>query len=146
LDASGEPLRLGVLAKPWIVKPNIHELSALVGTQPAQDSDIINAARELQCSGLGVVCVTQGSECVYCVANEGTWRAAPPNVEFVSAVGSGDAFLGAFLRAAELNESIPDCLAWGCGAGSANAAEYGAGFCSEGTIKRLAGETVVTKV
>jgi 1-phosphofructokinase family hexose kinase len=146
LDASGEPLLLGLTAKPWMVKPNIHELSALVGAQPAKDSDIIDAARELQQSGPAVVCVTQGSESVFCIASEGSWRAAPPRVEFVSAVGSGDAFLGAFLRAAELGKPISNCLEWGCGAGSANAAEYGAGFCSEEAIRRLAGETVVTKV
>lgn len=141
LDASGEPLRAGVAARPWMVKPNIHELSMLLGSQPSKDSDIIEAARGLCGTGIEVVCVTRGSDSVLCATADGAWKGIPPAIRFASAVGSGDSFLAAFLRSVETGGKMADALRMGIGAGTANAAEYGAGFCSEAAIREHADRT-----
>lgn len=146
LDASGEALRAGVMARPWMVKPNIHELSALLGAQPTSDSDIIEAARDLRGTGIEIVCVTRGRESVLCESAEGSWRAIPPEITFVSAVGSGDAFLAGFLRALTLGRDVRYALKLGVGAGSANAAEYGAGFCTVSAIEGAADRVTVEPV
>jgi fructose-1-phosphate kinase PfkB-like protein len=129
-----------------MVKPNIHELSALLGAQPLTDSDIIDASRDLLGMVTGVVCVTRGSESVLCHTEAGSWRAAPPQIKFVSAVGSGDAFLAAFIFAVENGEPMTSALRMGVGAGAANAAIYGAGFCSQASMRELAVQTVVEAV
>ena len=65
-------------------------------------------------------------------------KAVPPTIEFASAVASGDAFLAAFLWAWEHGpqpEDVESALRLAVGAGAANAAVIGAGFCSLESIR-----------
>ena len=57
LDSSGEPLRQGIAATPWAIKPNIAELEELVGTPLPDTAAVIAAARGLLAQGLGCVVV-----------------------------------------------------------------------------------------
>src|SRR6266436_928415 len=58
LDASGEPLRLALEAKPQIVKPNLHELEGLVGKKLEGLPAITEAARNLVSRGVEMVAVS----------------------------------------------------------------------------------------
>lgn len=138
LDASGGALRAGLAARPWMVKPNVHELSAVLGAELVEREEVAKAAREIVGTGVEIVAVTLGREGCLCATREAAWHAVPPPIRFVSAVGSGDSLLGAFLWALEQGRSLPDALRLGVGAGAANAEVYGAGFCNAERIHRLA--------
>lgn len=143
LDASGEALRHGLEAHPWMVKPNRFELAALCDRESLTSSEIISFARKLAGTGAEIVAVTLGREGCICAAAGSIWMAKPTPIRFVSAVGSGDAFVGAFVWALEQGGEIPEALRLGVGAGSANAEVYGAGFCSAEHIhKNAAGVTL----
>ncbi len=144
LDASGEALRLGVGAVPWMLKPNIHELSYLIGQELREFTEAENAAREILKSGVDVIVVTGGKDGCICVVRDQVWRAKPPQVPFVSAVGSGDSFLGGFLRTVELDRPMEEALRIGTAAGAANAASYGAGFVTSKQIIDLTERVVIT--
>ncbi|MDH7570870.1 MAG: hexose kinase, partial [Armatimonadota bacterium] len=62
LDASGELLRAGVAAAPFMVKPNAEELSFLTGTPIRGPEDAAAAARALLQSGVMVVAVSLGEQ------------------------------------------------------------------------------------
>jgi len=47
LDTSGEALRHAIEARPNIIKPNIHELEALVGKALQTQTEVIDAAKNL---------------------------------------------------------------------------------------------------
>lgn len=148
LDTSGEPLRIGFEAHPWMLKPNAYELSALAGAMPSDDASMREAAESLLGTGVEVVCVSQGRDgCVGVTAREDrqSWKSIPPEIDFVSAVGSGDSFLGAFLYATLQAGSFADCIRLAVGAGAANAAVYGSGFCTKESIYRLAERVVMTR-
>lgn len=51
LDVDGEALRQGIRARPDIIKPNIHELSELVGRELVDMDEIIAASREINQKG-----------------------------------------------------------------------------------------------
>jgi tagatose 6-phosphate kinase len=146
LDASGEALQLGAAARPWMVKPNIFELGQLTGRTPEGADEILRAAREIHETGIEVVCVTRGKDPCICVTTEGAWQAEPPSVEFVSAVGSGDSFLAAFLWAQEMGQGMVEALKLAVGAGAANAASWGAGFCTNEQIRRYCDKVRVTSL
>lgn len=137
LDSSGELLKHGVEAVPWMVKPNRAELSALFGCEPADVDEAVEMAHRLLAKGIEVVVVTLGKQGAVWVSAEGEWFAQPPEVEFVSAVGSGDSMLAAMLYAIIQGMSPPDVLRWGVAAGAANAAVFGAGFCTREQIESL---------
>jgi 1-phosphofructokinase family hexose kinase len=138
LDTSGEPLRIGYQARPWMLKPNAFELAALVGDVPPDDKSVCEAAAGLLGTGVEVVSVSQGRHgCVGVTCTE-AWKAIPPEIEFVSAVGSGDSFLGAFLYEKLHGGDFAECIRLAVGAGAANAAVYGSGFCTKESICGLA--------
>jgi len=73
-----------------------------------------------------------------CVTRDEEWFAAPPDVRFVSAVGSGDSLVGAMLWAMGSGASLSESLRRGVAAGAANATVYGAGFCTRRQIEEAA--------
>lgn len=146
LDASGDPLKAGATARPWMVKPNRFELSALTGRPLSGVREFARAACELVESGVGVAAVTLGAEGCVLAAEDGVWLATPPEVPFVSAVGSGDSFVGAFVYALEQGCSMPEALRMGVGAGTANATVYGSGFCSADSILEVASRVRVRRL
>ena len=78
LDADGAPLREGLKAGPWMLKPNRAELEALTGRKLASVQDVRDAARELVAGGAGVVAVSLGAEGAVAVdAREAFFAPAP---------------------------------------------------------------------
>jgi fructose-1-phosphate kinase PfkB-like protein len=161
LDASGAALRAGMQARPWMVKPNRAELESVLGRPLQNFADTLVAARSLHAQGIAVVAVTRGAEgaLLVCDAQKGSdapvssqtgqirrekaevWTAIPPPIEFASAVASGDSFVAAFLWAWTHGEKPGDpesALRLATGAGAANAAVIGAGFCTQDSIYSLA--------
>ena len=137
LDASGEALRQGIAARPWLVKPNQFELQALLARPIETDAEILTAARELQRSGIANVIASRGERGAVYVGASGAWSAVPPKIEFASAVASGDSFVAAFLWAWQFCENPEEpefALRIATGAGAANAMVIGAGFCSRESI------------
>jgi fructose-1-phosphate kinase PfkB-like protein len=95
----------------------------------------------LQERDIALVAATQGAEGAILAANGKIWEAVPPEIEFASAVASGDSFVAAFLRAWKHGEKPGDAayaLRLATGAGAANAAVIGAGFCTRDSIFSLA--------
>lgn len=134
LDASGEPLREAIKAGPHIVKPNVAELSELAEHELFTLEEISGAAKSLKQYGVDISAVTMGRTGAVVTDGVRTWQAIPPEIQFASAVGSGDSFIAAFLRSLEQGESLSSALVLGTAAGAANAMTYGAGFCSKHSI------------
>lgn len=149
LDASGAALREGLKARPWMVKPNRFELESLTGKPVQELADVRKAADSLIESGIGIVAATLGSEGALLVTADGAWRSLPPKIEFASAVASGDSFVAAFLWEwlhGECPGSVVNALRLATGAGAANAAVIGAGFCTRDSIVELAQHSVLTEM
>jgi fructose-1-phosphate kinase PfkB-like protein len=87
--------------------------------------------------GVGIMVVTFGRDGAIAATKEGIWRSRPPEIEFVSAVGSGDSFAAAFVYALASGGSVSDALKLGTAAGAANAMYFGAGFCRRADIDDL---------
>ncbi len=146
LDASGEPLRRGVDAKPSMIKPNLAELEHLTGRMGTCPEEVADLAEQARTRGVAVVAATMGAQGCVLISDEGRMWARSPEVPFVSAVGSGDAFLGAFLVAVERGSSLSDACRFGVAAGAANACRYGAGFIEREDVDRIASEVVIGSI
>jgi 1-phosphofructokinase family hexose kinase len=101
LDSEGPPLRLGVEAEVFLVTPNQREAEGLVGQELGDDEDYTMALDR--------------------------FRADAPLVEPISAVGSVDVLLAAFLAARVAEKSLEDSLKVAVAAGAASTLEVGAG-------------------
>jgi 1-phosphofructokinase family hexose kinase len=141
LDTSGAALRAGVKAIPWMVKPNRVELEMILERPLHGEADMYRAAQELHEAGISLVALTSGAEGAYLNTALGCWKAIPPPIQFASAVASGDSFLAAFLYQWFYGSPTANpqaALRLATGAGAANAAVIGAGFCTKESIYTLA--------
>ncbi|HEX7240527.1 MAG TPA: 1-phosphofructokinase [Longimicrobiaceae bacterium] len=93
LDASGEALRDALDAAPGVVKPNVHELEALLGRSLPTVEAVVEAARLLLARGVGLAVVSMGAEGALFVREDAVVQAVPPGVEVRSTVGAGDAMV-----------------------------------------------------
>lgn len=93
VDASGEPLRHALDAAPHVVKPNVHELEALVGEPLPTPEAVARAARELLGRGVELAVVSMGEEGALFAWRGAVVLARPPRVEVRSTVGAGDAMV-----------------------------------------------------
>lgn len=134
LDASDQQLKKGVTAKPYMIKPNVHELSELAEQELVTIEEICDAAKDIIRCGINIVAVTVGRSGALVTDGHHAWQAIPPDIEYASAVGSGDSFVAGFLSELVGGGSLSDALVLGTAAGAANATTYNAGSCSKCSI------------
>lgn len=90
LDASGELLRWGILAKPDLIKPNRRELEYLAGRQLSGLDEIKGEARTLLAQGVGKVVVSLGEEGLLYMDGKRELYQEAKRVQTVNTVGCGD--------------------------------------------------------
>ena len=122
-DVSGEALAAALEFRPYLIKPNRDELSALLGRKLLCESDIREAAMEIAARGIKHVLVSLGAEgAVLATAKGEYFTVKAPRGEVCSTVGSGDALLAGFLAALQSNSgTLHEALKMGVAAGSAAA-------------------------
>ncbi len=108
LDTSGEALRRAVKSEPQVLKPNVHELEALVGTPLSSGAAIAAAARGLLKGETELVVVSMGRDGALFVERGRVVAAQPPRVAVRTTVGAGDAMVSGIvsgrLRGLKLDE------------------------------------------
>lgn len=99
LDTSGEALKEGLRAGPWLVKPNAEELSEALGHPVSSVASQVAAATELQSLGISHVVISHGADGVNWFSR-GTQplQALPPKVRVASTVGAGDSLLAGMVH------------------------------------------------
>lgn len=91
LDTSGEALRAGLQAGPWLVKPNTEELAEALDNA----ADTIG---RLHRQGVEHVVVSDGAAGVNWYSPGVALHATPPRVSVASTVGAGDSLLAGMLH------------------------------------------------
>lgn len=127
VDACGELLTNVLKYKPFLIKPNIFELSELFDEVFKTDADIERCARRLHEQGAENVLVSMAGDGALLVDSEGnTHRCAACEGEVKYSVGAGDSMLAGFLAAtAEKPGDYEYALKLGSAAGGATAFSEG---------------------
>lgn len=98
-DAAEPNLSAGLAARPHFIKPNEHELAALVGRKLKTDAELYEAGRAiLEQYGTQVV-ITMGADGALAVLDGRRYRIPPIAVEVSSPAGAGDAVLAGLAHA-----------------------------------------------
>jgi len=149
LDSEGQPLRLGVQAEPFLVSPNQGEAEGLVGQEFNEDDDFMLGLDSIAELGARNVLITQESGCFALLREEREtrrFRAKAPHVEPISAVGSGDVLLAAFLTARLKGEPLGEAIRTAVATGTASTLEVGAGRFEQREVGRLANAVEVAEL
>ena len=102
--------------KPWLIKPNIHELQHIVG-KPLTKANAADEAKALLSVGVEQVLLTLGADGMVLLAENGTVVADAPQVKVKSTVGAGDSALAGFIVGFVKGHPAAECvrLASACG-------------------------------
>jgi 1-phosphofructokinase/tagatose 6-phosphate kinase len=149
LDSEGQPLRLGVEAEPYLVSPNQREAEGLVGQEFSDDEDYLMALDRIADMGARNVLVTAEARSFGLFREDRkrlVFRAGAPELEPMSAVGSGDVLLAAFLAARVSEKSLEESLRLAVAAGAASTLEVGAGRFEPREASRLVGSIEVSEL
>ncbi|MBQ6540107.1 MAG: bifunctional hydroxymethylpyrimidine kinase/phosphomethylpyrimidine kinase, partial [Oscillospiraceae bacterium] len=95
VDTSGNALRIACSAKPWAVKPNIHELEELCGSALDTTARVKSAAEELIKSGIQTVVVSLGDKGLIYISEKAAYLSPGLSVQAKCTVGAGDAVTAA---------------------------------------------------
>lgn len=144
LDVDGEALRQGISARPNIIKPNIHELSELVGRELEDTDEIIAASREINQRGVEIVLVSMGEKGILLVSGRRTYLAVPPAVKVESTVGAGDSSVAGFVFGLVQGKDLPECLVYAAAAGTATTLHQGTALCQKEDFERLVPQVELT--
>lgn len=121
LDTSGACLQEGIKAKPTMIKPNEEELEILLGRKIQSREQAVEAAKQLQKTGIPLVVVSMGAEGALLVCQEGVYQGKPPVLKAVNTVGCGDSMVAAFAAAMRKNLSMKESLKYAVAVSAANA-------------------------
>ena len=149
LDSEGEPLRRGVQAEPLLVSPNQREAEGLVGQEFNEDDDFVVGLEAIAERGARNVLITLEAGCFALIREERElrrYRVSSPDVDPVSAVGSGDVLLAAFLAGWREERPIEEVLQTAVATGAASTLEVGAGRFEPREVGRLLSAVEVTEL
>ena len=121
VDASGEPLKQALAAKPFIVKPNRAELGRTLGMDTSTDAGLRDAMRHVLSWGVQWVVVTMGRDGAIASDDNAFWHVGTPQVQVVNPIGSGDSFAAGLAVALTCGPPMPEALVVGAACGVANA-------------------------
>lgn len=110
VDTSSENLIHALQAKPFLVKPNLDELSQVVGRPVDTQEEIVHAMRHIAEMGVEIVAVSCGDRGSYVLRGGDLYRVHPLKVNVVNTIGCGDAYLAGLLYGLEKERELPDVL------------------------------------
>ncbi len=138
LDTTGEALANALAYHPFLIKPNMEELSDLFHENftSSDINGIARASRRLQEKGARNVLVSMGQDGAVLITEDGQVysRPAPAGI-VVNTVGCGDSMVAGFLAGYLENGNFEDALCLGVCAGSASA--FNEGFARGDEIMQL---------
>ena len=122
VDAAGSLLRQVLPYKPFLIKPNHHELGDLFGVEIKERSEVIPYAKQLQVEGARNVLVSLAGKGAVLVAEDGrVFELDAPKGEVKNAVGAGDSMVAGFLTGWLEKKDYEFAFRMGVCAGSASA-------------------------
>lgn len=143
LDAKGDALLDGLRERPYLIKPNHHELGELFGvTIETPEEAITYGKKAVEMGAEQVIVSLAGKGAVYVNADE-AYLAQIPKRQAINSIGAGDSMVAGFLYAMEKKQAVADAFRFAVAAGSTTALSEG--FCTHEKIEQFMPEITVKK-
>lgn len=137
LDTDNEALKLGIEAKPFMIKPNEHEMERLMGRSLRTVGEYAAAARSLVKKGVHVVVVSLGKKGALFVTDTKAFHVLTPAVPVRSKVGAGDSLIGGFALGLRRNLPLHEAARLGVAASTSAVMREAPRLCLRSDIKKL---------
>lgn len=136
VDTTGELLMNVLKYKPFLIKPNHHELAELFGVKLESKDDIVKYAKELVKLGAqNVVISMAGDGAILVDSNFNVTMSDVPKGVLKNSVGAGDSMVAGFITGYLKNNDIVEAFKMGVATGSASA--FSEGLATEDKVYEL---------
>ena len=126
VDAAKDLLVKVLEYKPFLIKPNNHELGEIFDVKLTKREEVVPYAKRLQQVGARNVLVSMAGEGAVLVAENGNiYEAAAPKGELINGVGAGDSMVAGFMAGWLNNNDYLGAFRMGIATGSASAFSKG---------------------
>lgn len=120
VDAEKKLLEKALQYRPFLIKPNHHELGQMFETEIKTQEEAIRYAKKLQQAGAQNVIVSMAEKGAVFVGADGeAWQVKAPKGEVINSVGAGDSMIAGFLAALENGETMKEAFRQAVFCGSA---------------------------
>ncbi|MGV8024994.1 MAG: 1-phosphofructokinase [Anaerolineaceae bacterium] len=143
LDSNGDALKLGCLAEPFLIKPNLEEIAKISDVEENDPIGIEKAIARIHELGAKNIVLSAGKEKAICSDGIRRWIGIPPKIKEMNPIGAGDAMVAAMVYKLNKNETILNAFTWGLAAGSAAASLPGTMMPNKSDIERLLNEVII---
>ena len=137
LDTSGQALRAGLKAAPWLIKPNTEELAEALDCPTQTIAQQARAAAHLHAQGVEHVVVSHGADGVNWFSPNAALHATPPKVSVASTVGAGDSLLAGMLHGLLSGEAPEQTLRRATAIAAMAVTQIGFGISDDAQLARL---------
>lgn len=138
IDTSGEALRKALEVGVFLLKPNLGELSSLVGREEVSHETVDEIAKEIiqrgQCQ---MIAVSMGAQGAKLITKDAIRIVSAPLVKQVSTLGAGDSMVAGMVLALLRNRPLTEVLQWGVACGTAATLTHGSELCRRDDVERL---------
>ena len=138
LDTSGNPLRLALNEKLYLVKPNLSELRQLTGRDTLSKEEAVAASRELLHEhDINMIVVSMGEEGAVLVTDAFHEFVAAPKVIKRSTVGAGDSMVAGMVYMLSRQSTPSEMIRFGIACGTAATMNWGTELFHADDVNRL---------
>lgn len=137
-DTSGNALRHAAEEGVYLLKPNLGELSQLVGKPELINEEIEEAAHEIIIKGhCQAVVVSLGAGGALLITKNEKHHAVAPHVKRRSTVGAGDSMVAGIVLSLSNGKSLKEAICYGVACGTAATMNAGTGLCRLQDVEKL---------
>jgi len=144
VDTTGDALVATLANKPFLIKPNNHELGEIFNKELTDTDEIIEYAKKLIVMGAQNVIISMAERGALLICESGVYHATPANGKVQNSVGAGDSVIAGFLAKYSQSNDIIEAFRWGATSGSATA--FSKDLCKKEDIEHYLAQVIVNKL
>lgn len=145
VDATSQLLLNVLKYKPFLIKPNHHELGEIFDVTLETREDVVPYAKKLQEAGARNVLVSMGGKGAVLVSEEGeVFEAEAPKGELKNSVGAGDSMVAGFVAGYMMSGKYYEAFKMGVATGSASA--FSDNLATDAEVKEVYKRVIVYEV
>lgn len=121
VDTSGKALLEAIKNKPFLIKPNNHEIEEIFDVKINSEKELIKYGKDLVSLGAENVIISMAGDGALLITEDGVFKGNAPKGEVKNSVGAGDSLVGGFLAKYVESKDLITSFKNGIASGSASA-------------------------
>ncbi|MDT7932482.1 1-phosphofructokinase [Clostridium perfringens] len=121
VDTSGKALLEAIKNKPFLIKPNNHEIEEIFDVKINSEKELIKYGKDLVSLGAENVIISMAGDGALLITKDGVFKGNAPKGEVKNSVGAGDSLVGGFLAKYVETKDLIASFKNGISSGSASA-------------------------